>query len=405
MSTNFNNNLVPQLDADIEIYPFNNSEYLIQHKTLGHQININSKTHSIIELVDGNRTIQEISEALKSENNLPASPEFIYEILYNQLSVYGIIKNEIIAEKRSRSRYLKLSFILIPENVLSHLTPFFTFLFKRWIFFVLLTACLIFISTMIIVNFSLILLWVEIKNVATLDFIIYLILFQVGTLLHEFGHAVACKSFGAKHGGIGFGFYLLTPALFTDVSDAWRLKRGERIIVNLGGIYFELLIASFFLLFYFDKHTITFLILPCILIINTLKNLNPFLKLDGYWILSDATNKPNLQKNAFRILNEKFRQFRKLKFSFDNTQEGLMFLYALISTSFIFIFLGSILIYDPYSTISFPYDLFRYIKNWQRFEIGSFQRFILPLMFWYLLISFILKNYSKVKTLISSFRP
>lgn len=405
MSANLIDNIVPQLDSDVEIYPFNNSEYLVQHRTLGHQININTKTHSIIQFIDGEKTIQEISKALEDENNVSLSSQFIYHLLYHHLAKYGIIKQDVVViQKRGRANYLRLSFIFIPAAILGRLTPFFTFLFKKWVFTTLLLSSIIFISTMIIFNFSLIRLWVEIKTVSSLNLLLYVLLFQVGTLLHEFGHAVACKSFGAKHGGIGFGFYLFTPALFTDVSDAWRLKRGERIIVNLGGIYFEMLLASICLLFYFNKHNITFLILPCILILNTLKNLNPFLKLDGYWILSDATNTPNLQKLAFLTLNEKFNQFKKMKFSFSNLEEGLMFLYALISASFIFIFLGSILIYDPYSTISFPYDLIQYIKDWENFEINGIKRFFIPVIFWYLLIRLIVNNYNDVKMFIISFR-
>ena len=117
MPINLIDNLVPQLDADIEIYSFNNFEYLVQHKKLGHQININNKTHSIIQLIDGKRTIHEICKELKNENNLFVSSQFIYELLYNQLAKYGIIKNDVIVEKRGRSSYLKLSFIFIPETI------------------------------------------------------------------------------------------------------------------------------------------------------------------------------------------------------------------------------------------------------------------------------------------------
>ena len=58
------------------------------------------------------------------------------------------------------------------------------------------------------------------------------------TTLHEIGHATATSFFGASHGGIGGGFYLFSPVYFADVTDIWRLKKWQRIVVNVAGVYF-----------------------------------------------------------------------------------------------------------------------------------------------------------------------
>ena len=63
-----------------------------------------------------------------------------------------------------------------------------------------------------------------------------LVFMVVSSLFHELGHASACKHFGIRHGGIGFGLYLNFPVLYTDVTEVWRLRRADRCIVNLGGV-------------------------------------------------------------------------------------------------------------------------------------------------------------------------
>lgn len=47
----------------------------------------------------------------------------------------------------------------------------------------------------------------------------------ISSFIHELGHASACKHFGLKHGGIGFGLYLNFPVLYTDVTEIWKLNR------------------------------------------------------------------------------------------------------------------------------------------------------------------------------------
>src|SRR5437867_12521522 len=56
---------------------------------------------------------------------------------------------------------------------------------------------------------------------------------------HEFGHAAACHYGGARPGAIGVGLYVVVPAFYTNVTDAYRLSRRARLRTDLGGIYFN----------------------------------------------------------------------------------------------------------------------------------------------------------------------
>ena len=71
------------------------------------------------------------------------------------------------------------------------------------------------------------------------------------SFFHELGHASACKYFGVRHGGVGFGLYLTFPVLYTDVTEIWKLNRRQRCVVNWAGVYFQsygliLLLVAFF---------------------------------------------------------------------------------------------------------------------------------------------------------------
>ncbi len=378
-------NIVPELEQELLFYPFNKSEFLVQHKTLNYQVNINRQTYQLIKLIDGKSTIKEIVTAYKTKYDTNLSPQIIYTILYKNLAKFGIIKqDEFRVEKRKRASYLKLSFIILRKEYIKYFTKYLTFLFHKKSFYTFMIIMSLFIGFMIFNNYQLIIK--SGSSIFSLNIILYVFAFQFGTLFHELGHAAACTKFGAKHGGIGFGFYLLTPVFFADVSDAWKLKPNERIIVNLAGIYFEMILASILLIIYLFNSQIAFLIIPCLLILSTLYNLNPLLRFDGYWVLVDATNIPNLQSKAFTLLSNKFKALKKMRFSFSTRKEVFLFIYGIVSVSFIFFFIGSILIYDPNAVFRFPFDIYGIITDWKNFEIAKLTELILPLLFWYLVI-------------------
>ena len=66
----------------------------------------------------------------------------------------------------------------------------------------------------------------------------------VATAWHEIGHATACRYGGARPGVLGAGVYLVWPAFYCDVTDAYRLNRRGRLRTDLGGVYFNALFAS-----------------------------------------------------------------------------------------------------------------------------------------------------------------
>lgn len=118
---------------------------------------------------------------------------------------------------------------------------------------------------------------------------------------HEVGHAAALRYAGARVKGMGAGLYLVYPAFYTDVSDNYRLRRWQRIRTDLGGFYFNLIFAL--AIFAADLLTRQEFLLVLIVLADfeIVYQLQPFMRLDGYWTLADLTGIPDFfsQLGAF----------------------------------------------------------------------------------------------------------
>jgi putative peptide zinc metalloprotease protein len=111
---------------------------------------------------------------------------------------------------------------------------------------------------------------------------------------HEIGHAAACRYGGGRPGGMGAGIYMVWPAFYTDVTDAYRLPRPARLRTDLGGIYFNAVIAVITLGAWLATGLDVLLLLIGLQMLEIVKNLSPVIRADGYHILSDATGVPDL---------------------------------------------------------------------------------------------------------------
>jgi putative peptide zinc metalloprotease protein len=116
----------------------------------------------------------------------------------------------------------------------------------------------------------------------------------VSAAFHECGHATACRYGGARPGKMGIGLYLVWPAFYTDVTDAYRLSKGGRLRTDLGGVYFN----AIFILATAGAYFVTGFE-PLLLIIplqhaEILHQFLPVVRLDGYYIVSDLAGVPDM---------------------------------------------------------------------------------------------------------------
>jgi putative peptide zinc metalloprotease protein len=111
---------------------------------------------------------------------------------------------------------------------------------------------------------------------------------------HECGHATACRYGGAKPGVMGAGIYIVWPAFYTDVTDAYRLNKAGRLRTDLGGIYFNAIFTLATAGVYFATGFEPLLLVMLVQQIEIVHQLLPFLRMDGYYILSDLTGVPDM---------------------------------------------------------------------------------------------------------------
>lgn len=138
------------------------------------------------------------------------------------------------------------------------------------------------------------------------------IVMAVTKVVHEFGHGLACKKFGGQCHEMGVMLLVLTPCLYANVSDSWLLKsKWKRAFIAAAGMYVELVLASFavFIWWFSNPGLVNQLALNVIFVssVSTLIfNANPLLRYDGYYILSDILEIPNLRSKATSVLQRTF---------------------------------------------------------------------------------------------------
>ena len=140
--------------------------------------------------------------------------------------------------------------------------------------------------------------------------LILIVAFAVMTV-HEFGHALTLKHYGGKVEEMGLLVLYFIPGFYSNVSDAWLLKKRERIRVSAAGGFVQLVLWAWATICWRLLAPETFGSRVCLIAIafsgiQTLFNFNPLIRLDGYYLLSDFLEVPNLRQKAFSFLREKW---------------------------------------------------------------------------------------------------
>ena len=126
-------------------------------------------------------------------------------------------------------------------------------------------------------------------------------------IFHELGHAYAARHFGARVPVIGLAFLVMFPILYTDTTDAWRVQdKRSRTLINGAGIIVELSVAalSLFLWAFLPDgifRSIAFFAATTSWLMSLFVNLNPWMRFDGYYLISDLLGVENLQKRGFEV--------------------------------------------------------------------------------------------------------
>jgi putative peptide zinc metalloprotease protein len=219
-------------------------------------------------------------------------------------------------DKRRRERFESLIGVLAirfpgvnPRGLLDVLRPLF-----GWIFSPIAVAlsCLLGVAalTLVAVNFAEVEARLpEFEAIVGASNLPWLAVSLAGIkILHELGHGLACRRFGGDCHEMGVMLLVFTPCLYCNVSDSWMMpSKRQRMAIAAAGMYVELILASIctFLWWFSQPGLFHSLCLNTVLICSlgtVLLNGNPLLRYDGYFILSDLVEVPNLRAQASAAL-------------------------------------------------------------------------------------------------------
>lgn len=154
-------------------------------------------------------------------------------------------------------------------------------------------------------------------------------------VLHELGHAFTVKACGREVHYMGVGWYWFAPIAFTDTSDMWLSPRKPRILVNLAGIYVDILVAAISALLAFTVANPylqgLFWLFALYTYLTGFRNLNPLQDMDGYYALMDAVEKNHLRESAVKWLVNDFPKALKNPRLFRNHKPEVIYWLACLS--------------------------------------------------------------------------
>jgi putative peptide zinc metalloprotease protein len=268
----------------------------IARRADGQVIQLPSILYVVAERMDGRRSYTEIADDVSQAIGRGVGAEDVQFLVDEKLRPLGVAAGKNgenpVLKKADPLLALKFRVAVIPEGVTHAITSvFYPFFFPP-----VIAAALVALVAFDVWMFFFHGIAQGARSIVYNPLLLFMLLglVVVATALHEIGHATAARYGGAKPGVMGAGIYVVWPAFYTDVTDAYRLSRVGRLRTDLGGIYFNALFALGTAGVYLVTGFEPLLIVVLVQHFQIIQQLLPFLRLDGYYILSDLTGVPDL---------------------------------------------------------------------------------------------------------------
>src|ERR671937_822748 len=293
---------LPELAPGVELLgPYEGSGFreprYLARRGDGQMIQLPRLLYLVAEEANGERTSAEIARSVGQAISRRIAPDDIDFLLDERLRPLGLIRFEDDVEVEPAPRAdpmlaLRVKTALVPPAVTRILGAMFSPLFFPPVIIAVLSAAAgldywLFSKHGIAQSVR-----AAFYDPGTLLLILALV--ALSAAFHECGHAAAARYGGANPGAMGAGLYLVWPAFYTDLTDAYTLGRRGRLRADLGGVYFN----TIFMLLTGGAYFITgfepLLVLIPLQQLEIVHQLLPLLRLDGYYIVSDLTGVPDI---------------------------------------------------------------------------------------------------------------
>lgn len=280
-------------------------------------------------LLDGRRTVQEAWEICSDQlaDEAPTQPECIR--ILSELHAANLIEADVTADaavllrrhqgrqrRKFQGRLMSLLFPRIPlwdpDRFLQTWLPLIRVALSRWgalVWLLLVSAAVAALTPE----------WPRLReaavhSIAPHNWPFLWVTFVAIKVIHEMGHACACRRFGGECHVMGITFLVFIPMPYVDTSTAWGFaNRWQRIFVGAAGMIFELLVAAICCFIWLNTtpgvpwygipiNELAYNAMLIASVTTLLFNANPLLRYDGYYILSDFLEIPNLHQRATEYL-------------------------------------------------------------------------------------------------------
>jgi putative peptide zinc metalloprotease protein len=280
---------------------FADSQWLVQRD--GRFVQLPELLYKVVELADGSRTLEDIAEGVTATTRWQVASEDVAAIIERKLAPRGLVEGA----EPLRPRPTPASALLINARLrvlgpapVDRIARVLQHLYRPPLLALGLAAVAISHAWMFIGPGS-IGPGEAMRDIAASPWYLLVItgLIVLTGIIHEFGHAAALRYGGGRARGMGAGLYLVIPVFYTDVTDSYRLDRRARLRTDLGGFYFHLLAAAALIGAYAITGEKVLLVTAFMIDVDIARQLIPFIRLDGYWVLADLTGIPDLYAHAW----------------------------------------------------------------------------------------------------------
>ncbi len=337
--------------------------YVITAPDTGKYVRLREPEYIILKSLDGHRMPDEICAIVCDETGIELTPSAI-EAFTGQLGKFHFLESsdstdkieipEREIDKKKQSLFFLRFRAFNPEKLVNWLYSKLRFVFSPvFLIFSLIPIGIGFYILMTIPN-SIPYSAIDILRLSTI--IVFVAALFVVIVVHEFAHAIVCRRYGGRVTEMGFLLIYFQPAFYCNLSDSYMFpKKSHRIYTILAGMYFQILLGSFSLILWrivkLETPLSDLLFVIVVVSFGTLVfNLNPLLKLDGYYFLTDITGIPNLRYKAFSYLKRLLLKFTLgIETSYPDVSPGERRIYiaysiaAIVYTAILMIYLGSML--------------------------------------------------------------
>ena len=262
----------------------------------GQTIQLTALLYLVLEAIDGERRFAEIAAVVSAAYGRQVGEDDVRLLTETKLRPLGLLRapdgTEPELRKPNPLLALRLRWVVSDPAVTRRLTAPFAALFAP-VVVALVLAAFAAISTWVLFTKGLGSATHQAFDQPLLLLLVFAItVFSAG--FHEFGHASACRYGGATPGAMGTGLYLVWPAFYTDVTDSYRLGRGGRLRVDLGGLYFNAIVAVVMFGVWAATRWDALLLILATQLLQMVRQLAPMVRFDGYHVLADLTGVPDL---------------------------------------------------------------------------------------------------------------